>query len=161
MLSFQPQPKRRLNTRDEDGLGDDDASSKSDDEQRPGRNDPEVQQHSDREEEQPEQDRSEWLDVAFKFVPVGRFGKDDAGDEGAERGRQPEVVHEGGSADDGEQAGDDEQLALADAADETEQGIEDEPAEGDQPDDREQACKAQASSRSARSGRAPPAPSRR
>ena len=91
--------------------------------------DAEVEQHSDREEEQAEQDRAERLDVAFELVAVGRFGEHHAGDEGAERHRQVERVHHRRGADDGEQARDDEQLALAEAADQPEQRVEDEPAD--------------------------------
>ncbi len=80
-----------------------------------------VDQHSDREEEQAEQDRAERLDVAFQLVPVGRFGEHHAGDEGAERGRQMQRMHQRGAGDDGEQARDDEQFALAEPADQAEQ----------------------------------------
>ena len=72
-----------------------------------------VEQHPDGEEEQAEQDRAERLDVALDLVPVGRFGQHHAGDESAERNREMQSVHHRSSADDGEQPGDDEQLAFA------------------------------------------------
>ena len=53
-----------------------------------------VEQHPDRQEEQSEQDRAERLDIAFKLVPIGRFGEHDAGDEGAQRNRQMQRVHQ-------------------------------------------------------------------
>ena len=95
-----------------------------------------VEQHPHREEEQSEQDRAERLDVGLELVPVGRFREHHAGDEGAERDGQMQHVHHRRSADHGEQAGDDEQFALAEPADQAEQRVEDEPADDDQPDDR-------------------------
>ncbi len=88
-----------------------------------------VEQHPDRQEEQAEQDRAERLDVAFKLVPVGRFGEHHAGDEGAQRDRQMQQVHDRGRSDDREQAGDDEQFALAQPADQAEQRVEHQPAD--------------------------------
>ena len=121
--------ERAAENRDQDRLGDDDAGGEADHEQRPRGDQPQVEQHSDREEEQAEQDRAERLDVAFELVPVGRFGQHHAGDERAERHRQVKRVHHRRRADDREQAGDDEQLALAEAADQPEQRIEDEAAD--------------------------------
>ena len=121
-----------------------------------------IEQHADRKEEQPEQDRAERLDVGLELMPVGRFGEHDAGDEGAERGRQTESAASPRRQPITVKSPiDDEQLALAEAADQPENGIEDEPAERDQPNDGNDGIEREPSSRSARSGRAAFAPWRR
>jgi hypothetical protein len=62
-------------------------------------------------------------------VAVGGFGEHHACDEGAERDRQVERMHDRRCADHSEQAGDDEQLALSQPADEPEERVQREPAD--------------------------------
>ena len=63
----------------------------------------EVEQHADREEEQPEQDRAERLDVGLELVAIGRIRQHHPGDERAERGDSAELCHHRGRGDDREQ----------------------------------------------------------
>ena len=95
----------------------------------------EVEHHPDGDEEQAEQDRAERVDVGLELVPVGRIGEHHSGDEGAERGREVERLHHRRAGEDDEQAGDDEQFALADPADEAEQRVDQEAAGEDQAGD--------------------------
>ena len=95
-----------------------------------------IEHHADREEEQPEQDGAERLDIGLQLVPIGRIGQHHAGDKRAQRGGQPQRLHHGRAGDHGEQPGEDEHLALAQAADQPEQRPEQEPPRDDQPDHR-------------------------
>ena len=58
----------------------------------------------------------------WRGIPVFGEGvvvsEDDAGNEGAERCRQAEIMHQGGRPDDREEAGDHEQFPLAEASNE-------------------------------------------
>src|SRR5204863_10180462 len=74
--------------RDEHRLGRDHRRGEADHEQRPRRDQAEIEHHPDRQEEQTEEDRPERLDVAFELVAVGGFGKHYAGDKRAQRNRQ-------------------------------------------------------------------------
>jgi hypothetical protein len=98
----------------------------ADHEQRPLGDGAQVEQHADGNEEQAEQDRAERLDVDLELVPVRRVGQHHARDEGAERGRQVQRFHHCGAGEHGEETCDHEQLALADPADDAEQGIDEE-----------------------------------
>ena len=70
-----------------------------------------VDAGADRDEEQADQQALERLDVAFELVPVFAVGEHDAGQEGAERGRQADRLHQHRDADDEQQAEGGEQLA--------------------------------------------------
>jgi hypothetical protein len=59
---------------------------------------PDVQQHADRDEEQPEQHVAERLDVLFHLMAVRRFGDQHAGHERAERHRQAQPLGQRGHA---------------------------------------------------------------
>ena len=48
---------------------------------------PEVGSHADRNEEQPQQQALEWLDVGLKLVAIFAIGEQDTGYEGSERHR--------------------------------------------------------------------------
>ena len=80
-----------------------------------------IEQHPDREEEQPEQDRAERLDVGLELVPVGQFGEHHAGDERAQRGGQVKRVHHRRRADHREQRRRRRTFALAEPPDQPEQ----------------------------------------
>jgi hypothetical protein len=115
-----------------------------------------VQHHADGDEEQPEQDRAERLDVELELVPVGRIGEHHAGDEGAERGREVQRLHHRGAGQDGEEAGDHEQLALADASDQAEERVDEEPPGSNEADNRPHRIQAeQPAGRRHRIGRCP------
>ena len=69
-------------------------------------------------------------------MTVRRIGQHDAGDERPERRRKPDQLHHCGRRDDGEQTGYDEHFALAQPADEAEQGTQEKTARQHQTDDR-------------------------
>ncbi len=69
-------------------------------------------------------------------MAVRRFGQHHPGDERAQRDRQAKRVHQRRGGDHGEQPRDHEQFALAQAADQAEHRVEQQPPGGDQPGDR-------------------------
>ena len=72
---------------------------------------PEVDLRADRDEEQAEQQPLERLDVGLELVAVLAVGEHHAGEERAERGRQPDLLHEQRDADHDQQRGGGERLA--------------------------------------------------
>ena len=54
----------------------------------------EIDARTDRDEEEPEEQTFEWLDVRFELHPVFAFREHHAGDERAERRREAELLHE-------------------------------------------------------------------
>ena len=72
--------------------------------QRLGEEHREGDAHADRDEEQPEQQALEGLEVAFEFVAILAVGEQHAGEEGAEGGRHAERRRAEGGADDEQQA---------------------------------------------------------
>ena len=73
----------------------------------------EVDGRSDRDEEQPEQQALERLDVALELVAVLGVGEHDAGDEGPEGGAQPDLRHQERDPDHEEQGARREHLPQA------------------------------------------------
>ena len=83
---------------------------------------PQVEQHADRDEEQPEQDVLEWLDHRLGLVAELGLREQHAGEEAAQRQREPERVGRPGTAQRDEQHGQRERLAAAVAGNLAEQG---------------------------------------
>ena len=71
-----------------------------DDLQRLRDQEPDIGRHSHRDEEQPQQEPLEGLDVRFELVAEFAVGEHDAGEEGAERHRQPHLIDEECRCDD-------------------------------------------------------------
>ena len=65
--------------------------------------DPDVERHPDREEEQPEQDAAKRLDVGLDLMAEGGAGEQHAGEERAEGHREPAELHEQRRAEHDEQ----------------------------------------------------------
>ena len=97
-----------------------------------------VQHHADRKEEQAEQDRTERFDIRLQLVPVRRVRQHDAGDEGSQRGGEPEGFHHRCAGEHGEEARDHEHLPLPQPADQAVERAQQEAARRDQADDRNQ-----------------------
>jgi hypothetical protein len=107
-----------------------------DDHHRLAADQPEVDLRTDRDEEQPEQQALERLDVGLELVAILAIGEHDAGEERAERGRQPDHLHEQRDADDDQQRRGRERLAQLRAGEELEHRAHDEAADPDDADHR-------------------------
>ncbi len=95
----------------------------------------EVRAHPHGDEEQPQQQPLERLDVGFELVPEFRVREEHAGEERAERHRQPDVLHRQRRTDHHEQRRGGEHLASAVARDEAQHRSHHEPARDDHHDD--------------------------
>ena len=69
------------------------------DHERPVQHDREVDRHADGDEEEAEQQALERFDVGLEFAPVFALGKQHAGEEGTERHRQADRLHQRGRRD--------------------------------------------------------------
>ena len=94
----------------------------------------EIGAHTHGDEEQPEQQALERLDVRLEFVAELRVGEQDAREEGAERHRQADFLHDQRGADDEEQRRRGEHLAPAVARGQLEHGAHQQPAARDHRD---------------------------
>ncbi len=80
-----------------------------------------VDRGADRDEKQPEQQTFERIDIALELVAVLARREHDAGQERAQRGREPHAAHEQRDADDQQERGGREDLAQPRAGDRAEQ----------------------------------------
>ena len=62
-----------------------------------------VEGHADAEEEEPEEETAEGLDIRLELVAEARFGEEDAGEEGAHCHREAARLHREGRPEDDEQ----------------------------------------------------------
>ena len=83
-----------------------------------------VERHADGGEEQAEQQALERGDVGLDLVAVVGVGEQHAGDEGAERGREPGLLHHQRHADDGQQRAGGHGLLHARAGDDADEAVE-------------------------------------
>ena len=100
----------------------------------------EVDPRADSDEEQPQQQALERVDVAFELVAVFAGGKHHARDEGAERGREADQRHQQRDPDHHEQCCGGEQFAQVGARDVAEQRADREDADRDHCGDRTDPC---------------------
>ena len=95
----------------------------------------EIGAHAYGDEKQTEQQSFERLDVRFEFVAEFRIGEQHAGEKGAERHRQADLLHDQRGADDEQQSRRGEHLAPAVARGALEHRAHHQPAPGDNRDD--------------------------
>ncbi len=80
----------------------------------------EIDAHAHRDEEQPQQQALERLDLRFQFVPELRIGQQHPGQERAQAGAEARFLHEPGSAQHHQQGGGGEHFRAAGARDDAE-----------------------------------------
>ena len=129
-------PEQPRQPRQDQRLDRDHRQRHPDHQQRLGGDHAEVEQHPDRQEKQPEQDRTKRFDIAFKLMAIGRFGEHHPGNKRPQRHRQPQRVHQRRRPHNREQPRDDEQFALAQPPDQPEHRVDQPPPGQHQPDDR-------------------------
>ena len=88
-----------------------------------------VDRHADPHEEQRQEEAAERLDVGFELVAEIRFGQHHAGQEGAERHRHADRVHQRGGAEHDQERARRHGLAGAGCGEQAEHGVE-QPASG-------------------------------
>ena len=111
-----------------DELHHDEAEDEAEHQQRLAQQQREVDARTDRDEEHREQQALERLEIHLELVAVFALGQHDAGEEGAERRREADLLHEQRDADHHDQRQADEDLAHAGAGDEAEQRAHEEAA---------------------------------
>ena len=88
----------------------------------------EVDAHAHRDEEQPEQQALERLDVGLELAPVFALGQQHAGQKGAERHRQADRLHQRGGGHHQQQGRGGEDLGRLAARDPAQRGAQQQPA---------------------------------
>src|SRR6188508_1711847 len=106
----------RLDEHERRNSGDDDAPFADDDRK--------IERHADAQEEQPQQQAAERLDVRLELMAKRGFGEQHAGEEGAHRHRQPAGLHDERGPEHHEQGSSRHDLARADAREQAEERIE-------------------------------------
>jgi hypothetical protein len=100
----------------------------------------EVHRHADGDEEQPEQQPLEGLDVDFQFMAVFRVGEHHAGEERTQRHRHADRLHQRAHAEYEKQREGDEDIALTRAGDNAQQWAQQKVAGDDQHGDQRKAA---------------------
>ncbi len=119
----------RLPREEEDeGLDHHDGQDDGDDRQWPVHEQAEIDRRPDGDEEEAQEDSFEGFDVALQLVAVLAVGQDDAGQEGPQGGAKPHLLHDVGRSHHDEEGRDREEFPELDAADEAQEGDDDEAA---------------------------------
>ncbi len=100
----------------------------------------EVDRSTDGDEEQPQEQSLERLEIALKLVPIFAVGQHYPGQESAKCRRQAHLGHQQGDTDNQQQRRGGEQLAKTGTSDSSEQRSGQEPSDHHQTDDRHQHC---------------------